>query len=545
MTLERMNQSRGRGVGRQGALAAALIILSRVGQAQANPAAGLALTPATFSVLNPSIFGDNSAVVLGGNYGQRPVAKTYLFSASLSHVRFQFGHTGWPLPSGGSKTLMTSLDYAREVYSRPVSPSIGLVSGIQGSVGYGILNYMNGTGTEGAVAGVLLATGIRFSGPGFRLTPYLAPGYFFARYADVGYTCDGGCQGLTDSGLRFSFGGGMRLDLLERLSLEAGVRKTQTPGAVSRRSFGISYRFGNLDRHGLRDAGTFMLQMDNDFFSRTSRFLDEDYTQGFHFTFNRRESPAALQRALARIEDCPVEQGCIMRASVLAGQEIYTPQYFPSVADDDRPFAGWLYGGIQSSAVTDQDLTSLSVKLGITGPPSLAQQLQVTFHEMVPSYVIPPGWNNQLRFEPGLIVTVSRKNFTELRAGPASIGVIRSGSASLGNILSDVEGGLTLRAGLNAEHPWNFEPHHHLGAYASFGAREDIVLHNLFLDGNTFRASPRVKRIPFVWQKELAAGISMGSMSLDYLLTVRSQEFTTGRRYHPYGTVSLTRHGAF
>jgi len=195
--------------------------------------------------------------------------------------------------------------------------------------------------------------------------------------------------------------------------------------------------------------------------------------------------------------------------------------------------------------MTDRDLTSLSVKVGVTGPPSLAQQLQVTFHEMVPSYVIPPGWNNQLRFEPGLIVTVSRKNFAELRAGPASIGVIKSGSASLGNILSDVEGGLTLRAGLNAEHPWNLEPHHRLGAYASFGAREDIVLHNLFLDGNTFRASPRVKRIPFVWQKELAAGISMGSISLDYLLTVRSQEFTTGRRYHPYGTVSLTRHGAF
>jgi Uncharacterized protein conserved in bacteria (DUF2219) len=98
---------------------------------------------------------------------------------------------------------------------------------------------------------------------------------------------------------------------------------------------------------------------------------------------------------------------------------------------------------------------------------------------------------------------------------------------------------------LNAEHPWNFEPHRGLGVYASFGAREDIVLHNLSLDGNTFRASPRVKRIPFVWQKELAAGISMGSISLDYQLTVRSQEFTTGRPYHPYGTVVLTRHGAF
>lgn len=523
----------------------ALLILPQMARAQPNPGSGLVMTPATFSVLNPSIFGDDAAVALGGNYGQRPVAKTYLFSATLSHVRVQFGHTGWPFPTAGAKTLMTSLDYARGVYSRTMSPSISLVSGVQGSVGYGIFNYMNGTGTEGVVAGVLVAMGARFSGPGFHLTPYLAPGYFFARQADVGYTCEGGCQGLTASGFRFSFGAGVRLDLLERLSLEAGVRKTQTPNAKSRRSFGLSYRFGDLDGHGLQDAGTFTLQMDNDFFASYRGLIDEDYTQGFHFTFNRRESPIALRRALARIEECPVEQGCVTRASVLVGQEIYTPEYYPSIADNDRPFAGWLYGGVQSSAVTDRDLTSLSVKVGVTGPPSLAQQLQVTFHEMVPSYKIPPGWNDQLKFEPGLILTASRKNFTELRAGAASIGVIRYGSASLGNILTDAEAGVTLRAGLNAEHPWNFESHRRLGVYASFGAREDIVLHNLSLDGSTFRASPRVKRIPFVWQKELAAGISMGSISLDYQLTVRSQEFTTGRPYHPYGTVVLTRHGAF
>jgi hypothetical protein len=505
------------------------------------------MTPATFSVLNPSIFGDNSAVVLGADYGHRPDAKTYLFSASLSHVRFQFGRTFWPIPTGRTKTLMTSLDYARRILSRPVGASISLMSGVQGSLGYGIVNYMDGTGVEGVVAGGLLATGVRFSGPGFLLTPYFAPGYFYTRQAIVGYTCEEpqDCQGLIDSGFRFSFGGGLRLDLLRRLSLEAGMRKTQTPRAITRRSFGLSYRFGDMNGQGLRDAGTFVLQMDNDFLATRRHVLDEDYTQGFHFSFNRKEWPIALRRALARIDDCPVEQGCVTRAQILAGQEIYTPRYYPSIADDDRPFAGWLYGGVQSSAGSDRDFTSVSIKAGVTGPPSLAEQLQVTFHEMVPAYIIPPGWNNQLRFEPGLVVTVSKKNFAEIRAGAASIGVIRSGSASLGNILTDLEGGVALRAGLNAEHPWKFEKHRRIGAYVSFGAREDVVLHSLFLDGNTFRESPRVKRIPYVWQKELGAGISMGSIAVDYQSIMRSQEFTTGRRYHSYATLSLTRHGAF
>jgi lipid A 3-O-deacylase len=546
-----MDQSRVRSVWRQGVSGALTIVLfvpAQVVSAQAVSAAGLVMTPATFSVLNPSIFGDNSAVVVGAGYGQRPLAKTYLFSGSLSHVRFQFGRTIWPFPTSGAKSLMRSLDYAHGMYSPAISPSMNVVSGIQGSVGYGVSNYRDGTGIEGVVVGLLAATGVRFSGPGIRLTPYLAPGFFYARQAFVGYECGpalGDCPGQTDAGFQFSFGGGLRLDLLERLSLEAGVRKTQTSNAKSRRSFGISYRFGNLERHGLRDASTFTFQMDNDFFASYRGLLDEDYTQGFHLTFNRRESPKPFSRALDRFEKCEIEQGCISRAMVLVGQEIYTPRYYPSLEDGDRPFAGWLYGGLQSSAVTDRDLTSVSIKAGVTGPPSLAQQLQVTFHELVPTYQVPAGWNDQLKFEPGLILTASRKNFTELRAGAASIGMITNGTASLGNILTDAEAGITLRAGLNAEHPWNFDRARSLGGYASFGVREDIVLHSLFLDGNTFRSGPSVDRIPFVWQKELGAGISMGSILFDCRLIVRSQEFTTGRPHHQYGTVSLTRRGAF
>jgi hypothetical protein len=449
---------------------------------------------------------------------------------------------------------MTSLDYAQGISSLAINPSLHLLSGVQGSAGYGVINNGDGTGVEGISAGAVVAIAARFSSRWIRLTPYVAPGYFYAREALVGYGCGGiivggkiiaDCQGQTAAGFRFSFGGGVRIDLLERLSLEAGVRKTQTPNAISRRSFGLSYRFGDLERHGLRDAGSFTLEMDNDLFAGRGGLLDQDYTQGFHFTFNRRESPVALSRALDHLKNCPAEDGCVTRTTILVGQEIYTPRYIPSVAEGDRPFAGWLYGGVQSSAVTDRDLTSLSIKAGVTGPPSLAEQLQVTFHEMFPTVIVPPGWNNQLKFEPGLIVTASRKNFGELQAGPASIGLIKSGSISLGNILSDAEGGLTLRAGLNAPHPWNLEKKNHPGAYASFGVREDIVLHSLFLDGNTFRAGPRVKRIPFVWQKEIGAGISMSSISLDLRLITRSQEYTTGRRYAPYGTISLTRRGTF
>lgn len=504
------------------------------------------LTPATFSILNPSIFGDNGPVVVGGDYGNRPSAKTYLFSGSLSHVRFQFGRTFWPFRIR-AKTLMTGIDYAHELASAEINPAIRLVSGVQASVGYGLLNYLSGLGTEGFAAGALIGTGVQLSGPGFRITPYVSPAYFFAHEGFVGFGCGNPaeCSGLSASGGRFSFGGGLRIDLLKRLSLEAGVRKTQTRNAISRRSFGVSYRIGNLEGHGLRDAGSFTLQMDNDFLARTSKLLDEDYTQGFHFIFNRKTPPRFLKRALDHVSDCSPDSSCENGASTLVGQEIYTPQYYPAVSADDRPYGGWLFGGMRSTAATDRDLTALSVKLGVTGPPSLAQQLQVTFHELQPYYVIPAGWNDQLKFEPGVIITAEKKKFSGLKAGTASLGLIGSGSASVGNILTDLEAGLKLVAGLNAAHPWLLENNAGVGMHASFGVRQDLVLRNLFLDGNTFRSGPHVKRVPFVWQKELGAGISFGSISLDYQKIVRSREFTTGRRYEPYGTIAVTRRGLF
>jgi hypothetical protein len=105
---------------------------------------------------------------------------------------------------------------------------------------------------------------------------------------------------------------------------------------------------------------------------------------------------------------------------------------------------------------------------------------------------------------------------------------------------------MTVRAGMNAPHPFGYgDSHLPPGIYLSFGVQGEAIAHNLFLDGNTFEHGPRVKRTPFVWQKEGAIGFSYGTISLDYRGVVRSREFTGGRRYHPYGTLAFTRRGVF
>jgi lipid A 3-O-deacylase len=515
------------------------------GQAQANSAAGIVLSPATFSILNPSVFGENSAVAIGGAYGNRPEKKTYLFSASLSHVRFQFGRTYPSHPIGQTKELTTGLDYAAAIAHVDVSPTLKFMSGFQASAGYGVINDMYGAGFEGMSAGILLPVAARISGPGVRLAPFFAPGFFLTREVIVGLGCASNTCHFSSNGLRVSLGGGVRLDLMGRLSIEAGVRKTQTANAISRQSIGASYRIGNLDGHGLRDAGSFTLEMDNDLFARTSKLLDEDYTQGFHFTFNRREGVRFVEKAVRKLHQCDAALDCLTSVSTVAGQEVYTPQYYPAVTADDRPYGGWLYGGVRSAAYDERKLTAMSIKLGVTGKPSLAEQLQVTFHELEPENLIPAGWDDQIKFEPGIALTAERKNLHQLEAGRATLGLITAASTTVGNILTDVEAGATVRAGFNADHPWVLNSSRGFGVQASFGIRQDLVLRNLFLDGNTFRSGPRVHRTPLVWQKEIGFGIKAGTLLLEYRKTVRSREFSTGRRYHPYGTISLTRRGLF
>src|SRR5947208_7958624 len=99
--------------------------------------------------------------------------------------------------------------YAHGVWLRQINPDVEFVSGVQGSVGYGLVNFMDGLGTEGMIAGLVFATGIRLSAPGFRLTPYVSPAYFFARESDVGFSCTQP-KYCASNGFRFSFGGGVR-----------------------------------------------------------------------------------------------------------------------------------------------------------------------------------------------------------------------------------------------------------------------------------------------------------------------------------------------
>jgi hypothetical protein len=72
------------------------------------------------------------------------------------------------------------------------------------------------------------------------------------------------------------------------------------------------------------------------------------------------------------------------------------------------------------------------------------------------------------------------------------------------------------------------------------GARQEAVLRDLFIDGNTFtERSPGLDRRTWVAQGEAAFGIRWRRTELEYRFVLRGREYETQTEPHPYGSIRV------
>jgi hypothetical protein len=221
------------------------------------------------------------------------------------------------------------------------------------------------------------------------------------------------------------------------------------------------------------------------------------------------------------------------------GQDMYTPEDITLAIPDpeDRPYAGWLHLSYRNAALTlnadrRDHLDTWELELGVVGPSSLADDLQIQIHEMVDA-PRPSGWSNQLRDEPGFVLGYERRFRTwyhEHYLGPFSTDLIGLIGGRLGNVETSGRLGTTLRVGCNlprhfgaALRPMGDAPQRvHLEA----GIEGRVVLRNIFLDGNTWRSGPSVDRNVFV--SDFRVGLvwePTPRIRLSIVETFRSPEF--------------------
>ena len=157
---------------------------------------------------------------------------------------------------------------------------------------------------------------------------------------------------------------------------------------------------------GQPDDGILTFQFDNDMFGNT----DQHFTHGTRLAWMAPEDhvPDWVTYGAAFV---PLFDATASKRIVYSlGQSIYTPDDISvkTLVPDDRPYAGWLYVGIGLVSVSGDQLDNLELDLGVVGPHSYAEDVQKTWHGWF-GFQRPQGWDNQLRDEPGILLTYERK----------------------------------------------------------------------------------------------------------------------------------------
>jgi len=208
------------------------------------------------------------------------------------------------------------------------------------------------------------------------------------------------------------------------------------------------------------------------------------------------------------------------------GQSIYTPMDIEKSEPipDDRPYAGWLYYSIDLLVINKRDYNQLDITAGVIGPYSIAEQTQKFVHRSLTTSAIPRGWDNQLKTEPGLMISYDKRfRFAVLEDRWIQIDMIPHWGASLGNVMTNLRGGGTFRFGHNVPRDFGVskmpsalmaeslkherERRSEYGFYFFSDFEERYVYRNIFLDGNDFRSGPHVTKKSLVWDYDLGAAI--------------------------------------
>jgi len=301
------------------------------------------------------------------------------------------------------------------------------------------------------------------------------------------------------------------------------------------------------------------VQFSNDIFGGSDR----------HFTHGSRiaalapdgQVPEAVEDAAKALPLFPDDGR--LRITYSLGQDIFTPERIEERAlqEDDRPYAGWLFGGIGLVSENGERLDNLELNIGIVGPASLADKTQIEYHKLI-DVQIPEGWENQLENEPGIVLYYERKwrNLWEARVSDLvvldelAVDVTPHLGGALGNVYTYGAGGMTLRLGEDLPNDYGpprlrpalpgsdyFRPDDSFGWYIFGGAEGRVVLQNIFLDGNTFRDSHSVDKRPLVLDIQAGLAVTLGQrIRLAYTHLWRSKEFRGQDAGNQFGTLSLS-----
>ncbi len=248
------------------------------------------------------------------------------------------------------------------------------------------------------------------------------------------------------------------------------------------------------------------------------------------------------------------------QVSLILGQNIFTPEDIsrPELILNDRPYAGWLYLGFGLVAEREgrfDPVDTFELDLGVVGPWSQAEYVQINFHEFIDT-VEPRGWDNQLENEVGILLNLERKWKMPLPM-PGENGLeldfLPSAGIALGNVYTYASAGGMLRLGVNLDVDYGpprirpgaqgsdfFKAREIGGWYVFAGVEGRAVARDIFLDGNTFENSHSVDKKYFVGDLHVGLVVVIGHLRLTFSNVFRTKEFNGQGELDEFGSVSAS-----
>ena len=235
-------------------------------------------------------------------------------------------------------------------------------------------------------------------------------------------------------------------------------------------------------------------------------------------------------------------------------QRMQTPERLEisTLIENDVPYAGLLawQGTLYAWDVNLSD--QLSLYLGAVGPVTLAEQAQITIHELIDADD-PKGWRHQIGNEPVFKVEAQRVwNLYRSKSRGFQYDILGLGGVGLGNLESATKWGLAVRWGTQLESSFSVfsiqadrqvNPMALTGSegfYLFFGVHAGWVFNDILIDGNTFRSSHSVPLDHIQDQISAGAVWSEGRYGLVFQISSISSKTTLINKRGNFGALSYT-----
>ncbi len=309
---------------------------------------------------------------------------------------------------------------------------------------------------------------------------------------------------------------------------------------------------------------TVTVYLENDIFSRT----DQNYTHGCGVAWISGDFAADRKapfptRPFFNLLSLMGTGGGSRNISLSLRQNIYTPENIDEtrLIRYDQPYAGVTFFPIGFHEKNFSNMNSLELDIGMIGPHSYADRSQKKLHELLDSKS-PNGWNNQINDEFIVNINFDRRwrllkkeikgkfGYDILPHLGGGIGNMRSyfnagAQARFGWALPDNFGSYIIQPGCECAVPDGNKkagkknyPLFSFHLYTTIDGQ--AVLRDIFLDGNTFRKSHKVEKLPLVGALTLGSAVQVYRFKIDYSYVILTKMFRTQNASHLFGGITLS-----